>query len=222
MSYGTERELRILESRVFQLPVDSLEQRVTALEQQVTKLWETQRGGCIITYLFTVTDSSTLAAIAGATVELLDSGSTVLTSGTTDANGKLTLIVFADTVASYTATASGYTSVSNSLSGTCGSTVTTDVSMVSTVTTCTTYFTLNVTVSGGATGYAACSIVDHVTSTVYWSGNVYCSGGSGAVASSFTSPSGGAIDVKGVLGTKSGVIHTFNYCNTAPYFLTLT
>ena len=85
MDASVERELRILESRTYALQVDSLEARVARLEQELAQLWANPGGGgCVIAFEFTVTDSSSHAAIAGATVDVLASDGLIAGTGVAD------------------------------------------------------------------------------------------------------------------------------------------
>jgi hypothetical protein len=199
-----ERELRILESRVFALPVGSLEQRVTALEQANWQLGAA-KPVCVITLLFVVTDSSSGDPIAGVTVEVKGSSGDVVATGATDGDGQVTLIVFGLDAYTYEATDTGYTTAMGTVAGaTCGATVETDVALVSTVIdesgtfSGSFKFECNAVLAG-----AAITLTDHTSGSVYWSGTT---DGSGDFTGTVALPPGTLVDWTGT--TAAGLVGT--------------
>jgi hypothetical protein len=88
-----ESELRALESRVFRLPVASLEGRVARLEQGLGQAGAPRAAGAFtVTFVVTVVDAGTGLPVDSGTVELLDGAGGSLTNGTTDASGVVTLV----------------------------------------------------------------------------------------------------------------------------------
>jgi hypothetical protein len=149
--------------------------------------------GCAITYNFTVTDSSSAAALSGATVKVLSSTGSVVATGTTDGSGKVSLVVSGVDSYTYSVADSGYTTATGTLSATCGAIVAVPVAM--SVAGCTTTFTGSVITSCNSSPVpsGAVTITDRTTGAVYYTGTTDSSGN---FSGTWTSASGANTDIK--------------------------